>query len=80
MRESEKRLFQTAIKQATKIGAVVLFVLFVVYFLPPDTPRKIGIWWENTKKTFRERHQPFYEFLVGKDMERAKGQYGQFKK
>ncbi len=79
MRESEKRLFQIAIEQAVKIAIVAVMIGAVIYFTPPDTMQKIQNRWERFKQEFKERHQPFYEFLVGKDMERVKGQYGQFK-
>lgn len=80
MRESEKRLFKSGVEHTMKIGVFFLIVIIAIYFVPGDAPKRIGNWWDGVKRDFRERHQPFYEFLVGKDMERAKDQYGQFKK
>ena len=80
MKDSSRSLWQQTFVSWLRIFFFCVVALGIFLVLPADTPKRIARFWRDAKRTFAERNQPFMDFLTNRDMEKAFGQYEQFKR
>ena len=74
MKHSTWRLWVLTFQSWFRIALVIAGVLLVIVLLPPNVSTKISDVWENFKRDFKSRHQPFYDFLTNEDMNKKFGE------